>query len=302
MNDPRFVPAEKNPLNIVGGAFAQWKKRFSAVAFFGLMMWSAPQLLLLFIDNVPGIYRIDLSQFIAPLAADAELQSAIEAYGVAGLFSIAPLFIAAALVVGIFLTPLFHGCCATLTLSDFAGEKTDTYDILSRSGRRYFKFFGANVCAALAGVVIYIVAAIPSVLSILFANAAFIAGIFSVVSMVAAAGAALIVTALQAMTVTAVADGYSGMRAVMRAWKLLRPRMWRFGSTILLAGVAVNYLTTTVQSLFSAGSVMIGAAVGAIAGGLLAAFSPMCAARCYIAADAMNVKTPETTDITDVNI
>ena len=283
------TPPERNPENTIGAAFIQFKKKFAVVLFLGLLFWSAPQMLLVFLDNLPGALRIDLSGYMAQFMGelDEETVALLKQYGELGVFSISPYYIAASVLMSLAITPLFYGCCSRLAFNGYYGVEEDTAALLSATSRRYLKIIGANICSVIASLLICLVAAIPIVAAVvvmalgggLMGLPLLFAGLFACLV------AGLIVSALQLMSIaTAQDEGVGGFRAVLRTVRMLRVRFLKNIFAIFIANMAASYITSAVQNLFSyTGEYIFAAMAASIVGGVLSVFPPMCAARCCVA-------------------
>ena len=286
MNGPRLISPLQNPESTLGAALLQFFKRFSAVLSLSLLLGAAPRLLLVFLDNIPGVYRIDLLPWLMERIQNETLLETygeiINTYAEMGLFSISPLNLAISALVGLLLTPLLNGCMARLAISGFLGENKETVDLLAEGRSRYLRLAGTNFCVCLAALPVYAAAALPSVFAALIGGA--LGLLLSVVSLAVMAAASLAVICLGGMNAAVVIDEEkSGFAAVVRTWKLTKVRLLRSGLALLLASAAVNYLTLMAESLFLSAGTYVGAAAAALAGGVLYAIIPLTGARCYIA-------------------
>ena len=288
MNEPRIIPPLRNPESTLGAALLQFFRRFSAVAVLGLLLGAAPRLLLLFVDNLPQLQRIDLLEWMLGRVQISEellsqFRETIDLYREMGLFSVSPLVIVLSLLSTLAVTPLLNGCAARLTIDGFLGEQRETVDLLAEGKRRWPGLIVTGLCAALLSALLYGAAAVPTLLAVLVGVVpGLLLSAVGLGAMVLASCAVLCLGGMYAAVV--MEEGKRGPAALVRTWKLARYRFFRNGWVLLIAALLTSYVTIGAQSLFYSASPYLGGVVSALVGGVAAVFLPMVGARCYIAA------------------
>ena len=291
----QVLPPLKNPESTVGAAFVQFRTRFAAVLVLGLLLSAAPRLLLLFLDNIPQLPRIDLLPWLTARVQlpdetlAAQYQEMIDEYAQMGVFSISPVYLALSALISLFVTPLMNGCAALLTLDGFFGSDRDAVTLLTDGAGRYGRWIAATVCGMLLSALILLASAVPLVLAVLFTGTKLGAGLLGMLAwmcaMVLWIWAMLGVSALQGMVpAVAAAEDLRGFRAALRAWKLVRTHFWRCGFSMFLMTLLVGYAAMALQTLLVSASVYLAAAAAALVGGVLSLLLPITGTRCYIAA------------------